>query len=840
MGVRGLTKYAKDNRRSLSKPVQFTAQSEPQPIVVDGWSFIYYLLDHGGLPWVYGGEYEAYAQLVQTVVKAWLKVNLKPHFVFDGASSFLKQPEIIARRTSSIITPGNLFFRTSPTSRTTPRFLAENRIKPPLLYSATVSALLDLQPDVRCTFAEREGDPYCVALAALEGALVASLDSDFLVLSAYGYAGYVPLDEMVWTESPEEDPAAAQANGDDGEWVVATKRSGRSRGPGNGGFIPPDSFDTLSVSVYHPDVLANHLRLSPGFLPLLGALVGNDYTPAKLSWLFFERSTQPAQRILRCASVLREAMAPTSLKRRKKVKEADGERDAMGLINRVVSELSLRTLDARDQEEAVEKVVNAVLEYAVPDPSPLGPFAYLLPQPNEHVVEAYAQAYAAGKLSPQIMDILFTGSMWPTLGLEDPDLESCPRSIGSEIRQWMYAVLADGLVDCVGLPEGDEADEGTVSELEGSSRSGVEDEDELVDVVEEHTDDDEGEFAPTTGDSIQEDLTEDPLAGLKTALEKLRLQDAALGASPFALVDESQSDAAQPSPPVQEQITPIRSPTPPALPLPVRKASPRYVTEYVRRGTRLAPSSVLVVPLSSLMDDSEPVSPTSSTSTEPLAPIPIQLRAPEARLDIFLIALESDTQSVRDVHPSWIMMVTALRWVVRTTFAFGRDAVHRWMQSEARALIRSCVEVTLGDHPLTEEAPAPAPITEVSTRAVQLTAQVLASLEACEHLAQVLLITDRVPACARKFSGRAFHAALLRLEAEPDAALSNGVEEPEFVEELMRAVGEGLDECWREEKSKSGKKAKRKAKREQARLAQTAPGKKTAFGMYSALAEMGA
>lgn len=36
------------------------------------------------LPWVYGGEYDAFSGLILQVVSAWLNVGLRLYFVFDG------------------------------------------------------------------------------------------------------------------------------------------------------------------------------------------------------------------------------------------------------------------------------------------------------------------------------------------------------------------------------------------------------------------------------------------------------------------------------------------------------------------------------------------------------------------------------------------------------------------------------------------------------------------------------------------------------------------------------------------------------------------------------------
>lgn len=47
-------------------------------------SFIYDLYNNSNLPWVYGGEYSEFTNLVKTVVQAWIKAGLQVYFVFDG------------------------------------------------------------------------------------------------------------------------------------------------------------------------------------------------------------------------------------------------------------------------------------------------------------------------------------------------------------------------------------------------------------------------------------------------------------------------------------------------------------------------------------------------------------------------------------------------------------------------------------------------------------------------------------------------------------------------------------------------------------------------------------
>lgn len=47
--------------------------------------FIYKLLSYDSShPWVYGGEYLAFAKDVTRTIQAWQKLHIQPHFVFDG------------------------------------------------------------------------------------------------------------------------------------------------------------------------------------------------------------------------------------------------------------------------------------------------------------------------------------------------------------------------------------------------------------------------------------------------------------------------------------------------------------------------------------------------------------------------------------------------------------------------------------------------------------------------------------------------------------------------------------------------------------------------------------
>jgi hypothetical protein len=114
----------------------------------------------------------------------------------QGATPGLKFQTVVSRLTQSHVQPSLLFFRTSPASRSTPRFLHESRIIPPLLYSTCIHALgivLNKTDALEIHYADEEGDPYAVELAGRVGGFVVGNDSDFVVFNSDGYLGYVSL-----------------------------------------------------------------------------------------------------------------------------------------------------------------------------------------------------------------------------------------------------------------------------------------------------------------------------------------------------------------------------------------------------------------------------------------------------------------------------------------------------------------------------------------------------------------------------------------------------------------------------------------------------------------------
>ncbi|KAL0955983.1 hypothetical protein HGRIS_002162 [Hohenbuehelia grisea] len=819
MGVHGLTFYLRDNQRKLSQTINLPGSANDKiTIVVDGWSFIYALYHKSNLPWAFGGEYEQLGQLVQTVIQAWIKVGLTVYVVFDGPYPSLKFATGQARVTQSVIKPSLLFFRTSAAARAAPGFLHESRIIPPLVYTATVQALNDVKKTVtnlQVFFADEEGDPFAVELAGRVGGYVVGNDSDFVVLNAEGYRGYIPLEDMVWCAATVEEDASIEESGFQPAKRSKAKRPNARFGRG---LLPPsaDPNATLSLTVYSPTSLASHLDIPVSLLPLLGALVGNDYSIQSHSmqrspqYLFFSRQLTPSQRIERVASTIHSVVYAPSNKR--KPKQQIGS--VMDLIGRTVHALldSASTLSSGEVETIINGVVDSTLQYAIPKsdaqdanpetlwPTPVCPLHQadacpLLPLISRNVAERvlqrqeedledkaletldqvrslYLSAYRAGKLSPRIMDVLHTSTYWPRHFLEHPDFETVGRSIGRPVREWAYAVLDDA----VGLepPRPEPVAEPTDEPVPEADEDSDDSSDELIDVVEEDSDDDDEGF-----------LASDPLAPLKGALQQLHNPDS----------DESpEGTSASPQPGLPAKV----------------------IVEHLRRGTRLVEEQVVVPSLNNLV---------AFDDLDAQFDAPLLLQPEDRRLDVLLRALESDLPIIRQLPSTHVLPVLAVRWVILTIHRRSEETGsverrnERWTQHEVRCLLAGLFSKQ--EVPENEDPPA------VTDRNIQLVAQVLMAVESIHHFCQILLLTERLPASSVMLSGRAIHAYLMGARTIVDKDLSS---------ELWQACVHGLEHTMAEDRRL---KSKRKAKTSQAKPPLTAkqPSRGASRGVFALLSD---
>lgn len=702
-----------------------------------------------------------------------------------------KFPTTITRTSENVIQPSLLFFRTSQTSRASPRFLRENAIIPPHCYAVCLEALRSLSVEIH--IADAEGDPYAVELAGRLGGYVAGRDSDFVILNTDGYRGYIPLDEMIWTtfeSTADEQPE------DDGGFVVArTSKASKKATAGalqrGQGLIPPEGIAglTLTCSSYAPLDLATHLKLPITLLPLLASLVGNDFTPDRRSmqWQFFERDMTVSQRIARVATTLHSIVSQASASpQKRRIKRPITS--VIDLIDLAIEALLLRpsagVMASGERETMVEKTVEAALQYAIPkaleglDLWPTPACALHLPEQcplvthlsspetsaledgesaTRRIAKLYVSAYRQGRFQPNLMDVYSSGTMWPELFLEDPDKEPTARSIGRPLREWAYSILDDGIP----FPEPPVDEQEEQDTEEGTE---VDDDDELIDVVEEDSEDESG----------------DPLARLRGALEELHVPESSSSSEPSAAPHHRHRASSR----------------------------PKVIIEYIRRGTKLAPEDISVQPLFTLLSS---LMPHLNVDEQ----LPLQLQPEEERLSLFLRILSSDTASIRALPPAQLMATVALRWVVLNLHkraeehGFSKDKDReRWAPTEIGAFLMSFswTPATSADAAPTSDVGADPAVTPpmLENRNIQLVAQFSSALDAVEMLAQALLLGDRVKHPAYAFSGQHLHTILTTQRGR----IFN---DEHLDRELWETCTEGLQEAMSEERGKWGKK-ERKAK----------------------------
>lgn len=696
-------------------------------------------------------------------------------------------------------------------------------------------------------------------IAASLGTWVLAKDTDFVILNAEDYLGYVPLDQLVWEYEQDAPPQAATEVADEG-WTPATRGKGKgrkrsatvSKGFVSYGLIPPTSGEIVAIKflVYHPKTLATHLNIPSTFLPLFSSLVGNDFVPQSYRSRFFDRRKSLSQQIERVGEVLHEVLS-TGQDRRSRIGKriaknmaargdatsSDANRPSVAtLIQTAIQELLIRQGTAEQIDEMVETVIDAILQYGA-ECDPAGPFHPCMPRSphpyQELVRRQYTQAYASGQFSPEVLEIAANGCMWANLFLENPDAESSVRTIATELVTWTAAVIND--VFPIGSNSDDEASvmskdaaTTTQSSVRGEDE---EDDDELISVIEEQTDSEEErtrarnrQMRETKEDNVDSRSDSNdpyyasyssgvPVALLTSALKKLRRQQH----------EHSPSQAHSPatasvvtsgvvSPRTEESVASFPFPQP----------QPTAITTHYRSSLRIVPQRMTIPTLSALLDASSRGR-TLHSSAPSHTPQwkwqgPIQLQPAETRLKVFLHAMQGNTQRIRAmVEPKedaggndWLVIVVAVRWAVIKAAERARAVSEskngrnteemKWKKRDAQAFILSCLRVhsemtkpqdtTAGTGNQQSEPNLP----EAQPRNIQLTSQILVAIEATQHLAQVLLLSEKfaVNGVERKFSGRRFHQVL----TSAGQLKSKDVVDQELFMALWKAVEEDSKAEW--------------------------------------------
>ncbi|KAJ1028537.1 hypothetical protein NDA16_001703 [Ustilago loliicola] len=307
MGVKGLTSFVKQIRHAVSEEVTIhvkgagvapssSTTTPTGPFVIDGWAWIFRAYLDFFTESLRGGEYIGYTLHVRHFINALRQAGLEPIFVFDGPYLPLKLPTVFSRMNESA--GGNSAFMRS-SSRSKPGFQVAMGVFPPLIYDCTLEALR--QCGVQIVVEEIEADSAVAELADRMGGWAVSNDSDFFILCARGTQckGYVPIDTLEFLVKPAQESAEAADNSaaaafeDDGFAQVG--KGGKAKGRKGGRNAEPaemqlqvldrppqgteeGSLSAIRFTSYSSAKVAAALGITPSMLPLLAALVGNDYT----------------------------------------------------------------------------------------------------------------------------------------------------------------------------------------------------------------------------------------------------------------------------------------------------------------------------------------------------------------------------------------------------------------------------------------------------------------------------------------------------------------------------------------------------------------------------------
>uniref|UniRef100_A0A667ZCA2 XPG N-terminal domain-containing protein n=1 Tax=Myripristis murdjan TaxID=586833 RepID=A0A667ZCA2_9TELE len=222
MGIQGLTSFIEANNQ-IYRDVRF----RDSRLVVDGYNLSCHLYFTAGLEQTYGGEYAAYADLIESFVKALRGCGIQPYVVLDGGDDHTdKKLETKKQRAKARIQAAHERSMGMPTRGDILPLMCK------LLFRQTLVRL-----EVPVVLSSSEADREVAALASEWQCPVLSKDSDFYIFDLP--AGLLPIPHF--------------------QWEVAAQR----------GFVPCKKYTASSFCSFY--------NIQRRILPAFAALAGNDY-----------------------------------------------------------------------------------------------------------------------------------------------------------------------------------------------------------------------------------------------------------------------------------------------------------------------------------------------------------------------------------------------------------------------------------------------------------------------------------------------------------------------------------------------------------------------------------
>lgn len=330
MGVRGLHAFAQAYQSAVSQQREFPVTHPSHEgvtattLAVDGWAWLYDAwIQHFGES-VQGGNYHDLFAFTIDTVHAWRLANLEPVFFWDGPIPLLKLDTALSRRTF-VASKNSSFMRSSAASRASRSFQAECYPRLPLA-SHTIKAALRSQ-GVQNVVTQGEADGAVAELAEENHGIAVSKDSDYFILCARGEgrARYAPLDSFEYLveiiPAAGEQPLIQEPEDHDGFEAVQNRRKRRGgnanpatqlqtavtvldRPPAREMLGSQYNLKAVRMRAYSSHAIAAALRIPPPLLPLLGSVIGNDYSLAKQEDLLFRHLQSWTDRIREASEVV--------------------------------------------------------------------------------------------------------------------------------------------------------------------------------------------------------------------------------------------------------------------------------------------------------------------------------------------------------------------------------------------------------------------------------------------------------------------------------------------------------------------------------------------------------
>ena len=661
--------------------------------------------------------------------------------------------DTVIKRLEQRIQTFQLFYTTSPDSRSRPSFSRSEALLPPFALQTFAYALQNL--DVKTHFApEGEADGILVSLANELEAYILGNDSDFLILisgpGAENVKGYCPLEFLEWIENPQ-----SREKTDPNDWNVAGS-SKLSTPVRQSPFLP--SSNAVSPILVLPIVEApnfrSRFRIPPPHYGLLASLIGNDYVPFAFSFDLFHPSVKGDHRIELVARTIRETLfGPSGIRER----QANAGDQAVHLITTVIERLCKEANQYVNQatvQAMVDGVIDATLQYVLPSTlncCSMGPFCdceYDEPDSDDcspsGQVKAARLAYAAARQRGYTSTVAHAycapDRIYLYSVLEDPSESSNMASnCGKQIRQAAWTMAEEALGD-FRWPEADKEEPEEV----------IRDSEQSLDVK-----------------------FEDALEAADDA------RDEGNSSEETTLVDENVDDGAVKLQPASDLTTP-----------------PRTLVEWIRLGTtsRLLGHQIRLPP----------------RDADHLL-TPIALRPLDVRLKAYLSHMSSDTPPVNALPRSLQPLVAALRTCIIDSAE--RSPAHsrgRWHRKEVEAVMKACLGICKGwmkdlktYRPKRDSDEGQYPLLE--TRAAKIVAQLTAVMIHGHLLSQALLLVPNAKEPGESvdlthltpfvfLSGVAIHTALSGSDPPPSTGWLWSETDMRTHKVCVEAVVDGMDE----------------------------------------------